>query len=93
MVEQWLYATDEERTALADTVDDRWCRTVLLRAVDDQPPPLFPLTNGLAALSDDERAMLLTFLTRFYLNDFDSTHNTPLPAVLFRMPTHPWESQ
>uniref|UniRef100_A0A914XMQ2 AB hydrolase-1 domain-containing protein n=1 Tax=Plectus sambesii TaxID=2011161 RepID=A0A914XMQ2_9BILA len=90
-VEAWLYASVEDRLDIADTIDDGWCQLVLRRAAADQSPPLFPLTAGLSALSDAKRALLVTYLTRFYLNDFDSGHNTPLPAVLFRVPTHPWE--
>ncbi|XP_034030330.1 phosphatidylserine lipase ABHD16A isoform X2 [Thalassophryne amazonica] len=86
-VRQWLAASDpvEEASVYSSyKVDDDWCVSVL-RSYQTDTDVLFPWSVG-EDIAQEERRHLALFLARKYLQNFEATHCTTLPASEFHLP-------
>eukprot|EP00066_Takifugu_rubripes_P009573 XP_003976654.1 PREDICTED: abhydrolase domain-containing protein 16A [Takifugu rubripes] len=87
VVRQWLGATNQLEEASVYTgyeVDDDWCVSVLQSYQADREVP-FPWSVG-EDMTLEGRRQLALFLARKYMQNFETTHCTPLPASQFHLP-------
>uniref|UniRef100_A0AAQ5YLP5 Monoacylglycerol lipase ABHD16A n=1 Tax=Amphiprion ocellaris TaxID=80972 RepID=A0AAQ5YLP5_AMPOC len=87
VVRQWLGASShlEEMSVYSGyEVDDDWCTSVLQSYQADRDV-LFPWSVG-EDMTVEGRRQLALFLARKYMQNFDTTHCTPLPATEFHSP-------
>uniref|UniRef100_H3CRE8 Abhydrolase domain containing 16A, phospholipase n=1 Tax=Tetraodon nigroviridis TaxID=99883 RepID=H3CRE8_TETNG len=87
VVRQWLGATNPLEEASVYTsyeVDDDWCVSVLQSYQADREAP-FPWSVG-EDMTLEGRRQLALFLARKYMQNFETTHCTPLPASEFHLP-------
>jgi hypothetical protein len=84
---QWVYSftTGDKNGIFRDKgVDSNWCNVTLVLHVSENGSS-YPSTIG-AGLTPQQKTQLLLYLAGKYMEDYTSTHCTPLPLSLFKVP-------
>ncbi|XP_050414953.1 phosphatidylserine lipase ABHD16A [Patella vulgata] len=85
LLDEWLAgeSSHQEIMFMTHKVDSNYCKSVL-----EQYSSTYPINIG-ENLNQDQKNQLVLYLASKYMQDFDSTHCTPLPPLYFRTPwTH-----
>lgn len=69
-------------------VDDDYCETLISSYLENETTVVYPIMIG-EDLTEDLKEQMIIYLVDKYMDDFDSTHCTPLPGSLFRLPWDP----
>ncbi|CAH1787289.1 unnamed protein product [Owenia fusiformis] len=82
----WLELAREDQIQLMSQydIDDDYC-TSLFRSHIAEHSESYPMQIG-DGMNVELKIQLTLFLASKYMDDFDATHCTPLPALYFRMP-------
>ncbi|XP_041369981.1 phosphatidylserine lipase ABHD16A-like [Gigantopelta aegis] len=86
VLEQWLEREPPQQRKLLDqyNVDADFCLAAL-KSYSEQDSPRFPMLIG-DDWSQVEKNKMILYLASRYMEDFDSTHCTPLPPQFFKKP-------
>ncbi|CAG2107773.1 unnamed protein product, partial [Medioppia subpectinata] len=85
-LEDWLMSDPNGQSAIVNTyeVRDDYCMTELLSYID-RTGAQYPLLIG-DDMSSELKIKLIIFLAKKHMKNYDSTHCTPLPPLLFEEP-------
>ncbi|XP_053381480.1 phosphatidylserine lipase ABHD16A-like [Mercenaria mercenaria] len=87
VLEDWLSKEKggQEVLMAALEVDREWCTVAMTSFMEEAESTTFPLDIG-ADYTEQQKAHMALFLASNYMEDFNSTHCTPLPTQFFRQP-------
>ncbi|KAL4218880.1 Protein abhd16a [Mactra antiquata] len=88
ILREWLSCDKEGQDLLWSRfdVDRTLCSVTMQSYMEQQDDKSFPVQIG-EDLNDLEKTRMTLFLASSYMEDFNSTHCTPLPTLYFK---HPW---
>jgi len=87
VLENWLSKDRiaQEHMWASFDVDLAWCEVALKSYYESRDDAAFPLDIG-TDYTDQQKTHMTLFLASRYMEDFDSTHCTPLPPNFFKTP-------
>ncbi|XP_052790245.1 phosphatidylserine lipase ABHD16A-like [Mya arenaria] len=87
----WLSQTGSEQAELYSVVfnvDTQLCETMIRSYMEENQGATFPLNFG-EGFTEQQKISMAIFLAKKHLEDYDSTHCTPLPEAFFHKPWSP----